>query len=198
MNFVPAEPPRAREAGAAMSGADDLAQPLRKLRPTGSRDLAGTTQQGGHRSPGSILLQVPGQQSRPQTWKPWVLEAWRAPWWPPEASAQRAHRLLRPRPLGPQAFVSMSSPLVWTEVAPRSLLGSGHGDAHGRTPPSTSFLDTPACECAAQGVGSGIDQILVNHLRLFLLTVPFIWKENDVCLNSVLTFIEFPLGLMYE
>lgn len=146
-----------------MSGADDLAQPLRKLRPKGSRDLAGTTQQGGHRSPGSILLQVPGQQSRPQTWKAWILEAWRAPWWPPEASAQRAHRLLRPRPLGPQAFVSMSSPLVWTEVAPRSLLGSGHGDAHGRTPPSTSFLDTPACECAAQGVGSGICLVTDHH-----------------------------------
>lgn len=147
-------------------GGDILAQPLRNLRPEGSRDLA--TQQVGTGAPALPSSRSQGSKADPRP-------RWHGSQQPPKALAQGAHRLLRPVPLGLKAFVSVSSPLVWTEVAPHSFLGSGHGDAVGMPLPAHSSW-TPVGKCTRQRMGSGICLVTEPLANLVMVVGPFSGK----------------------
>lgn len=101
-------------------GGDVVSQPLRNLRPKGSRDLA--TQQVGTGAQVLPSSRSQGGKADPGGMDP---RSPQAPQQPPKPLAQGARRLLRPIPLGLKAFVSVSNPLVWTKVASHSLFGHG-------------------------------------------------------------------------
>ena len=151
-------------------GGDVLSQPLRNLRPEGSRDLA--TQQVGTGAQALPSSRSQGSKADPGGMDP--RSHW-APQQPPKDLAQGARRLLRPAPLGLKAFVSVSNPLVWTEVASHSLLGSGLGDAVGMPLPAYSSW-TPVGKCTQQGRGSGICLVTEPFADLVMVVGPFSGK----------------------
>ena len=123
---------------------------------------------------GARLRSPPGPRAAQQTPDPGGVDprSPQAPQQPRKALAQGACKLLRPVPLGLKAFVSVSSPLVWTEVAPHSLLGSGRWDAVGTPLPAYSCW-TPVGKCTGQGMGNGICLVTEPFVNLVMVVGPF-------------------------